>query len=311
MQKQINTLDDLLRLHSHQRFLFVKPGGNHGDFLIYLGMRSLAKHLCLEYKEILFTELEMEKLDDYDVVYVHGSGGFVPWWSGTPYKSLEYIASHFKKTVIIGPSTFHIDQSYILNLFEKILHNRICDNLYVYFREYCSYESLNNIISRFGDTYIDHDTAFHAHYFDILKSAKIMTTPKKRVKKIYALRCDRETEQNVYLKLKNFAVDPVQYTNTFKEWIFFHMIASSLITNRLHSAILGYLLDIDTTLLPNSYHKNRSVWEYSLKDKGIKWQNELTDTSKSNMSIQMQKWLQKKRSWQRCVGRFYYGSLSC
>ncbi|MGM5483023.1 MAG: polysaccharide pyruvyl transferase family protein [Nanobdellota archaeon] len=310
MQKEKETLADLLSLYAQKRFLFVKPGGNHGDMLIYIGLKSLAKYLDLRYKEISFNELRKEKLDNYDVVYIHGSGGFVPWWSGTPYKALK-IASQHKKTVIIGPSTFHLDEKYIYELFKEALQNNICENIYIYCRERSSYNFVEKVASGFGEVYIDHDTAFHATYSDILQNAGILKYPKKRFEEIYALRTDNEIEKYNYPRLNKFAVDPIQYNYSFKEWVTFHIIANSLITNRLHSAIMGALMDVDTTILPNSYHKNRSVWEYSLKNKGVKWEYDISNLSKSPISIAIQKWLRKNPAWQRRIGRIYYGSLSC
>lgn len=42
-------------------------------------------------------------------------------------------------------------------------------------------------------------------------------------------------------------------------------------TNRLHFAIAALIMGNQATLYPNSYHKNRSVWEASLKDLGCGW----------------------------------------
>lgn len=44
-----------------------------------------------------------------------------------------------------------------------------------------------------------------------------------------------------------------------------------IITDRLHFAITGMLLKRKVTLLPNAYHKNRSMWETWLKDLGCAW----------------------------------------
>lgn len=39
----------------------------------------------------------------------------------------------------------------------------------------------------------------------------------------------------------------------------------TVITNRLHFAIAGLLQSRRVILLPNAYHKNRSVWDSSLR----------------------------------------------
>lgn len=46
---------------------------------------------------------------------------------------------------------------------------------------------------------------------------------------------------------------------------------NEIFTDRLHVAIVGLMAGCDVTLLPNSYHKNRSMWETWLRDLGCKW----------------------------------------
>lgn len=50
----------------------------------------------------------------------------------------------------------------------------------------------------------------------------------------------------------------------------------SIITNRLHLAISGLICGRDVTLLPNSYFKNKAVYEASLRELGCKWQDDLS-----------------------------------
>lgn len=64
-----------------------------------------------------------------------------------------------------------------------------------------------------------------------------------------------------------YTVDPCQSAI----WPQLHVKANNLYTNRSHSAILGSLLDKPTYMFAGAYHKNRSIWEYSLKDRGVKW----------------------------------------
>ncbi|MCK4438582.1 polysaccharide pyruvyl transferase family protein, partial [Candidatus Bathyarchaeota archaeon] len=42
--------------------------------------------------------------------------------------------------------------------------------------------------------------------------------------------------------------------------------AETVYTDRLHVAILSSILGKDVTLFGNIYHKNRGVWEISLRD---------------------------------------------
>ena len=55
------------------------------------------------------------------------------------------------------------------------------------------------------------------------------------------------------------------------DWAVLHMHASRIVTNRSHSAIMGAVLGKDTSIFAGSYHKNRSIYDYSLKELGVKW----------------------------------------
>jgi exopolysaccharide biosynthesis predicted pyruvyltransferase EpsI len=48
-----------------------------------------------------------------------------------------------------------------------------------------------------------------------------------------------------------------------------------IITDRLHFAISGLILGRETTILPNSYHKNRSMYETWLRDLGCNFAENL------------------------------------
>jgi exopolysaccharide biosynthesis predicted pyruvyltransferase EpsI len=42
--------------------------------------------------------------------------------------------------------------------------------------------------------------------------------------------------------------------------------AKNIYTDRLHVAILSKILDKKATLFGNKYHKNKGVWEHSLRE---------------------------------------------
>jgi exopolysaccharide biosynthesis predicted pyruvyltransferase EpsI len=50
---------------------------------------------------------------------------------------------------------------------------------------------------------------------------------------------------------------------------------NEIITDRLHFAIVGLMLDKTVTLLPNSYFKNQAVWDCWLKDLGCRYNHGL------------------------------------
>ncbi len=72
--------------------------------------------------------------------------------------------------------------------------------------------------------------------------------------------------------------DPVSFSSSLDEWVGHYARASAVVANRLHSAAVSTILEKPTVLLPNSYHKDRSVYEFSLADRGVEWREEIDTT---------------------------------
>ncbi len=65
--------------------------------------------------------------------------------------------------------------------------------------------------------------------------------------------------------------DPVALSPTVDDYLALAGSAEHILTDRLHFAVAGLLNRRRVTLLPNTYHKNRSMWECWLKDLGCEW----------------------------------------
>ena len=65
-----------------------------------------------------------------------------------------------------------------------------------------------------------------------------------------------------------FSRDPIKLCRTPDEYLQLAARYESIVTDRLHFAICGLLLGRRVVLLPNSYHKNRSMYETWLRDLG-------------------------------------------
>ena len=89
--------------------------------------------------------------------------------------------------------------------------------------------------------------------------------------KLAAIREDPESPdtlpESVDLEEYDVVVDPCQ-TN---RWGSLHLYATEILTNRSHSAILGAILGKKTKMFAGKYHKNRSIWGFSLKRRGVEW----------------------------------------
>jgi len=102
-------------------------------------------------------------------------------------------------------------------------------------------------------------------------------------------------------------IDPTLFCRSFEHWVMIHAEAKHVITNRLHSAIVSCLLGKKVTLLPNSYHKNRAVWEYSLSGLGVNWQEGFKQNKILQLldDISFTRIILRSRRWRHLIARLY------
>jgi exopolysaccharide biosynthesis predicted pyruvyltransferase EpsI len=250
---------------SDREFLFGESGGNYGDCLIYQGAYKLAKLANLKYKCLNFSEFQQRTFNDQDIIYIHGGGGFVPWWSGQGMAMIKKASREFNGILILGPSTFSDDTAYVKSALYDCMGNNHFKALFIFAREQRSYSILEKCLPCHAEIMCDHDTALNLVRSDLIKG----DGPIEKYD-LYAIRHDNERPKD---QLYNYIswLDPIDVSSSFAQWVDFHAQAKRLITNRTHSTILGNLLGIPTVMLPNNYHKNRSIWEFSLRDRGVQW----------------------------------------
>lgn len=249
-------------------FLFVQPGGNHGDFLIYLGMECLAKRLDLNFRTITAQEFLSNDSYSEDIIYLHGGGGYNNWCSGSALKILEHALRVGEQKVIQGPCSIS-DAQYIQEKMLPVLERVVTHKLIFFVREHTSLELCEEDFRELGvSVLLDQDTAFWTTP-SALEALAGQTGSRYR---LYALRQDNEVEA---IKVSDFGrgvcLDPAYFCGSFEHWLKLHMCAKQIITSRTHSSILGALLGKPVVLYPSRYHKNKSVWDYSLKQLGVVW----------------------------------------
>jgi len=256
-------LREVFEEFSNRKFIFVAPGGNQGDFLIYQGAFKLADELGLNYKHVLAPlNWKAETYGKSKVIYLHGGGGFTSWWDWTPWLLRMLRDANPKKHIIIGPTTVDTNRRYL----DHILN--MDDEMTFFARERTTF----NIMQHYcDDVRLDHDTALHLNFGDGYLRRVVGKFEPRNGHDLLVLRQDPETSTHLprEIRQRDFGVvcDPVR----IGDWGRLHMHAHRIVANRLHSAILGAILGKDTSLFAGAYHKNRSVWEYSLNDMGVKW----------------------------------------
>jgi exopolysaccharide biosynthesis predicted pyruvyltransferase EpsI len=245
----------------------VRPGGNFGDELIYLGCEKMASEIGLDYQTVSYSTFISENYPEDVLVYIHGGGGVNPYCSGKAIELIIKAINFHKGIVIVGPQTYYDDKEFLKkNLFNKIssaatqIHMFARDNKSFSIIEMCS---KNHPI----ETYIDHDTALN------LEKEDFITYKNSNKFNRHFIREDKEkisfSDSSDFFAIK---FDPTSFATDFETWVNLHSTAKTIFTNRLHSAIAGKIFGKNVFLLPNIYHKNRSVWEYSLsKYPNIMW----------------------------------------
>jgi len=261
MVTNVGALEQVFKLNKEKDWVFIAPGGNQGDSMIYQGAYKLADKVGLNYrKQRMGRKAPPPKIRHDEVIYVHGGGGWNTWWNWTPRMVRAITDKYSNNFLVIGPSTVAPQKWYIKKWLPP-------EKTVFIARELTSYKYMkNNGLQLF----LDDDTAFHLEKGDkyltpLLKGDKIKPF------KLAAIREDPESPdtlpESVDLEKYDIVVDPCQT----KRWGPLHLYATEILTNRSHSAILGAILGKKTKMFKGKYHKNRSIWEFSLKKMGVEW----------------------------------------
>lgn len=260
MAKNVGQLEQIFKLNKEKQWVFIAPGGNQGDSMIYQGAYKLADRVGLKYRKLtLGRKADAPRIDAREVIYIHGGGGWNTWWNWTP-RMVRSITEKYDNRLIIGPSTVALQDWYI----EKWMPPK---GTVFFAREHTTYEYMKN---KGLQIFLDHDTALHLTKGDkYLKP--LLVGDKLNSFKLAAIREDPESldiiPEAINLDDYGIVVDPCQT----KKWGPLHRDATKILTNRSHSAILGAILGKPTTMFAGKYHKNRSIYDYSLKQMGVKW----------------------------------------
>jgi exopolysaccharide biosynthesis predicted pyruvyltransferase EpsI len=251
--------------HSQRPFLFVRPGGNWGDHLIYLGAEQLAGELGLKWRTLTYEQFLAEPFGSGHVIYLHGGGGFTTLASGKAPRCLKKALKVSGAVVIQGPCTL-ANADALVELREDIRSSRV-DRLVFFTREQRSADIAAAELPSSVERLVNEDTALYLTRDILLKRAG-MIRPRMH---LLAIREDSEAVTQTCVATRNAVFDPARFARSFDHWIRIHLASKSILTNRTHSAVCGAILDIPTTMFAGAYHKNRSFWEFSLDKRGVMW----------------------------------------
>ena len=287
----------LFAAYADRPFMVVRPGGNAGDQLIYRGAEKIARQIGVAFTVVSHDEFMAGAYGPDTVLYLHGGGGYNPIWSGKPMVALEKAVRH-PGVVIQGPQTYWDDLDFLSERVGRIVREASCERLVMMAREATSHGLLQQVVPASVEAMLDHDTALNLAASDIARPPGLDYV-------YYAIRDDKEANPVAVHEYAAVWGDPVLIAPDFDGWVTLHAGAKAIVTNRLHSAILGGILGIPTTLCPNNYFKNRAVWEYSLQHLGVAWAEQIPISSVSRALHQVQpvRWLLSSAWVQKRVRR--------
>jgi hypothetical protein len=265
------TLEQLFQANRDRPWIFIRPGGNWGDHLIYAGAEHLARRCGVEWVSHDFATFSNTATTESHVVFLHGGGGYNSWGSGRPFELLRNAAARDVSMVVQGPQTIEASQAGIASRFAAALEQVRARRIVFFARERTSLSTLRGLGISGIETSIDHDTAFHLDRNALLELAGLGQTPAGRYDLTVMRDDDERPDTTRGAKARGVILDPAYVATSFSHWLRIHLFARTLLTNRLHSAIAGALSGKPVTLAPGSYHKNRSIWEFSLVDRGVEW----------------------------------------
>jgi exopolysaccharide biosynthesis predicted pyruvyltransferase EpsI len=219
---------------------FYRFPGNYGDSLIWHGTINLISSLNIT---VNYVDIDDDPLNE--VLLIDGGGNFVDYYSDI----LNFLLKKpdvYKKIIILPHTIFGKRQIEALNIVKS--------DLTVFCREQISAKFVaDNAKSK--QVYLWHDCAFY-NSFELTNSIGSGS--------LYALRTDTESvlssrpSTNEDISYNGWAKKPL---DDFLREIQNHEVIH---TDRLHVGIAAAMLKKAVKIYPNSYYKNKAVYDYSL-----------------------------------------------
>jgi exopolysaccharide biosynthesis predicted pyruvyltransferase EpsI len=284
----MDAFTEFLREKRDRKTMVITPGGNHGDTLIHMGLvkklneqgvgyscfnleheyeRSLAlggKYLLNIFFwktgiDIGFRLLEIP--GDVELVMFEGGGYMNDVWYGPAL--LKAVIKQTHAPIAVAP------QSYVFNrtrLADCFMDGREAT---LFCRERYSYDHLTGQgLPPNVQLKVSPELALYLTPEDLEEYVE----PREERYQLVAMRRDKEstTSENQIREIEQACDNPVSrdvsMEGSLTDFVSWVANAETVHTDRLHVAITSSILGKDTTLYGNRYHKNRGVWEHSLRD---------------------------------------------
>ena len=227
----VSAFNEVFRPLAGKRIGYVRTPGNVGDLLIERAAFQLLSEFHVEFSVLCTNEVQ-----DFDELVVAGGGNMGDLYPAN--RRIREKILRYGKPVTILPQSFTSP--------EPLPYDR------VFVRERGSFQFA--------------PTATLAP--DLALGLEYTPTSVKPVRENgLCLRRDCES----VVKSAASSTDPTHSCKTAIEYLELAASYRHIITDRLHFAIAGLICGRRVTFLPNSYHKNRSMYETWLQNIGCEW----------------------------------------
>lgn len=229
-------LDD----YRNRKVDFFRFPGNYGDSLIWHGTKALLSSLG-----IVAQNVDISSPKYHSILIIDGGGNLVDYYSDVR-DFLRKKSGLYDEIIILPHTIFGEKQIETLNT--------ISSKLTVFCREKVSARLLEEKLTH-AQIYLWHDCAFYNKFSKTYTGVGVFDS----------FRQDRESVLRVLPATNNDISSKGYATKPLKEFIETLQRYEQINTDRLHVAIGATLLGKRVRLYPNSYYKNKAVFDYSLK----------------------------------------------
>jgi GR25 family glycosyltransferase involved in LPS biosynthesis/exopolysaccharide biosynthesis predicted pyruvyltransferase EpsI len=253
IQKNNEILDikKFLQNYQNKEIIYIPNPGNAGDSLIVYGTLQCFDDIKLNY---IFGDIN--KKYNNKILFFGGGGNLVGLYSDCK----KFILNNKDNNkIVLLPHTVKDEDELLKNL---------NNNVIIFCRERISYNYVKNKVKNPDNIYLSKDMAFYIRDLDIYK--------KQGNGELNCYRTDVEKtnlkipENNIDLSNALNKTGNTNDPNVVKQVslsVFDYLSNYDIInTNRLHMAISGSLLGKNVNFYGNSYYKNSSIYDYSLKN---------------------------------------------
>jgi exopolysaccharide biosynthesis predicted pyruvyltransferase EpsI len=283
----MDAFESFLADHKDDKIFTITPGGNHGDTLIHMGMVKKLEELgcefqCLNLEEAykrrvvlgakylaniaawrLGVDRGFDLIDvpgDADLILFDGGGYMNDIWYGLVL--LKQVLKRHRLPIAVGPQSYWFEATDFMSLFaDDRPVTLFCREPYS--RDLLSVKprppQIEVLMSKDTALYLDQ------RYLDSL------AVPSEGTYDLVCFRRDKETiipreaKREIIEQTQNPMVDDISKKGLLRDFVSTVANARRIHTDRLHVAILAHILGKEATLYDNRYHKNRGVYEYSMR----------------------------------------------